>query len=103
MYQHDAPGFIGDVALYEVLVDLQCLWVGFYEDRNQPHTRDGKNGGDIGVGRYQDLIPLVELTNSHFSHQDQLESIQSVTAGNAVFGTDESGIILLKLLHASSL
>ena len=78
MYQHDAPGFIGDVALDEILVDLQCLWVGFYEDRNQSHTRDGKNGGNIGVGRHQDLITLMELTNSHFSHQNQFESIQSV-------------------------
>ena len=80
MYQHDAPGFIGDVALYEVLVDLQCLWVGFYKDRNQAHTRDGKNGGDISVGWHQNLITLVELANSHFSHQNQFESIQSVTA-----------------------
>ena len=103
MYQHDAPGFIGDVALYEVLVDLQCLWVGFYEDWNQSHACDGKNGGNIGVGRHQNLITLVELANSHFSHQDQLERIQSVTAGNAVIGADESSIILLKLLYASSL
>ena len=61
MYQHDAPGFIGDVALYEVLVDLQCLWVGFYEDRNQSHACDGKNGGYIGVGWHQNLITLVEF------------------------------------------
>ena len=82
---------------------MQCLWVGFYKDRNQSHTRDGKNGGNIGVGRYQDFITLMELANSHFSHQNQFESIQSVTAGNAVLGADESGIILLKQLHASSL
>lgn len=82
----------------QTVVDLQSLPSRFYEYGFQPAFCDGKNGGDIGVGWYDDLVALMQSAQFHFASEHQFQSIQSVSARYAVLRADVLGVSLSKLL-----
>lgn len=82
----------------QTVVYLQSLPSRFYENGLQPAFGDGKNGGDISVGRYNDLVALMQSAQFHFASEHQLQSIQSVSARYAVLCADVLGVSLSKLL-----
>ena len=56
---HDGACAGCDGLLYQGVVDLQCLGIGLHEDGLQAVVGDGKDAGDVGVGRHDDLVAFV--------------------------------------------
>ena len=56
---HDGACAGCDGLLYQGVVDLQCLGIGLHEDGPQAVVGDGKDAGDVGVGRYDDFVAFV--------------------------------------------
>ncbi len=98
MYYGDGLGAWRDGLLYAVVVNLQRMGLRFHQDRLQPVLGDGEDGGNIGVGRYNDLIAW--LHNPHFNVCTEYpdECIEAVGASHTIACPDEIGIMLLKAL-----
>ena len=65
--------------------------------------RDGKDAGDISVGRHDDLIPYPHHTHLDVGSQNQRQRIEAVAASNAMLRADIRGISLLKRSRGLSL
>ena len=60
--EHDGSRVRGDGLFDEVVVYLQRVDVRFDENRCQSVFGDGKDGGDKGVCRHDDLVAFLQYT-----------------------------------------
>ena len=86
-----------------LLVDLIGIEPGFDQYGSQAVFRNGQDGGDVGIGRNDDLV-----TRSHYPHFDvgtenPYQRIQSVGTAHRIARSDIPCIILLEMLVLYSL
>ena len=93
---HDGTGARGDGLFDELVVNLQRVDVGLYEDGLETVFRNGKDAGDIGIGRYNDFVALVEDAHLHIGTEDEGEGIEAIATAYAVLGADILGIVLFE-------
>ena len=60
MHQQHGLGALRDAVGYQPVVYLQCPDVGFHQHGLQSALRDGQDAGDVGVGRNDDFVALVQ-------------------------------------------
>ena len=85
-----------DGLLYQGVVDLQCLGIGLHEDGFQAVVGDGKDAGDVGVGRYDDLVALVQNSHLDVGTEDEAQGIKAVAAADGMAAADIAGIGLFE-------
>ena len=56
------------------------------------------DGGVVGIGRYKNLIALLQSAQFYLAHENEFEGIQSASASDTVFGADECCVCFLELL-----
>ena len=60
MHNHDSPSMRSDGLPDLRIINLQGISIWLYKYRLQPIIRDGQDTGNIGIGRHNHLIPLVQ-------------------------------------------
>ena len=103
MDYHEGFRPLCDGLLDKRVVDLQSIDGRLDKHRFQAILRDGKNRGDICVGRYDDLIALHHHAQLHIGPEDERQGIEAVATADAVARADILCIMLLKLPRGLSL
>ena len=94
--QHDGACLSGHGLLDEGVVYLQRVDVRLYQDGSEPILRDGKNRSNVGIGRHDDLVAILQATHLLVGSQHQRQGVQSVGHTDAMPRTDIAGIVLLE-------
>jgi hypothetical protein len=96
MDYHEGASARSDGLLYEAVVNLKGVDIGLYEDGREAILRNGEDGGDIGIGRYDDFVALVEDAHLQIGAEDEGEGIEAIATAYAMARADILGIVLLK-------
>ena len=94
--EHDGADVGGDGAGYCLGTDLEGVGVGLYEQGLQSGTADGDDGGDVGVGGYDDLASAGYVTELLGGDEHEGEGVESVATAYAVASADVGGIGFLE-------
>lgn len=60
MDYHHGTGAWGNGLFDKGIVNLESVDVGLNQNRSEAVFGDSENGGDIGIGRHQDFVALVQ-------------------------------------------
>ena len=93
---HDSAGTGRDGLLDERIIDLQGIYGGFDKYRSKAIFSNGKDGGDIGVGRHDDLVALLHHAHLLVGSQNQRQRIESVGTTHTMFSTYICRIVLFE-------
>ena len=94
---HDSTSSRGDGSLYQGIINLKRIHRGLNEYGYEPVLRNGKDRGDIGVGRHDDLITLMHHPHLDIGSKDQCQRIETVATTDTATSTDVFCILFFEL------
>jgi hypothetical protein len=96
MDNHDGTSAGSEGLLNEAVVNLQRRDVGLDENGCETVLGDGKDGGDIGVGRHDDFVAVAQASKFLIGSQDECQRIEAVGATHAVLRSNICSIVFLE-------
>src|SRR5574344_1557889 len=88
MHNHYRLRTWSHVCIYLAVINFQRVNVRLHQYRCQPALCDGNNRGYIRIGRYDDLVALMESSQFHITAKNECEGIQSIAACYGISGAD---------------
>lgn len=103
MNDHHGTRTRGDSGLDEGVIYLERMDVGLDEHGLQSALGDSEDTGNIGIGRYDDLIARDHHTQFNISTKNERQCIKSITTAYAIFRTNVLSVMRLKLFRGLAL
>ena len=100
MDNHHGTGARSDGLLYQGIIYLQGVEAGLHQHRLQTVLGDRKDGGDVGVGRHDDLVTLLQHIIIYVRTEEKCEGIEAVGYADTVLRADELCIFSLETLRS---
>ena len=100
---HDDAGTGGDSLFDEGIVNLAVRKGGLNKNGRQAAVSDGQNGGDIGIGWYNDFIAGMQVSQFDVGTEYQRQGIKAVGTRDAIACTDIVSIRFLEGSHCPTL
>ena len=103
VHRHHALGPRRDGLFHLINIQLKMFPCWLYQHGHQLVVGNGQDGGDIGVGRHDDLVAILHHAQFLIAAQDQLQGIQPISHRHAMLRADILGVVVLEGLVLMSL
>ena len=96
MDYHHGTGAWGNGLFDKGIVNLENVDVGLNQNRSEAVFGDSENGGDIGIGWYDNLVAISHNAHLFICSEDERQCIKPIATADAVASAYIVGIMLFE-------
>ena len=98
VHDRDSLCLRSDGSFNKVVINLKGVWLWLNAHWHEVILSDSKDGCDVCIGRYDNLITWLHHAHLDVRTEDPDEGIKTICATDGVLASDELRVMLLKLL-----